>query len=1118
MKISERFFNATRILLMSTVSVALITLKVFAVEESTPVKSDDAIDPELAIKQFIRPTNFNIALWASEPQLKNPVAFCFDEKGAVYVAQTYRYHTNVLDIRNYMQMYFDDLACTNVNDRIAEVRKFLGKDGLKRLTENSEVIRKLEDTTGSGRADRSLAYAWGFTNVLDGIGSGVLSRKGKLYYTCIPSLWELDGTHSDGSAANRKSLSYGYGVRFGYTGHDSHGLRMGPDGKLYFSIGDRGLNVTNKEGKVLYQPFTGSVLRCNLDGSELEIFHTGLRNPQELAFDDFGNLFTGDNNCDHGDAARIVYVAEGGDSGWRIGNQFSETTAAGLWNSENLWYLQYPGQAAYIVPPVGHVGNGPSGFTHYPGVGFPEKYRDHFFLADFRGASANSGIHSIALQQKGAGFEVTEDDHFLWQILATDCDFSPDGQFYVSDWVRGWPQSQLGRIYRLYDPEIVRSALVQETRRILSEGMETRSITELASLLAHADQRVRQEAQFELADRAINKDGPSRGASQSAIALLSNTALNQTNLLARLHAIWGLGQVAHKNPSCLENVVPLLMADHESEVRAQSAKVLGDLHYQKAVKALIAGVTDSNPRVRYFAAISLGKLGRNEAVQPLLQLLRENNDKDAFIRHAAVMGLIGTADKSALVKAATSDSVPLRMGVLLAMRHLRMSEISFFLHDTEPLLVMEAARAINDLNITQDLPQLAELIGLKAGDEHTQWRVVNANFRIGNPENASRLAKFSIQSGQPEWLRKEAILDLGNWETPSFRDRLTGLPAPLKPRDPSPARQALDPVMSELLYSPSSELAMTTLQAIRDLKMKSAAPLLAEVAANLSALPVVRAQALRMLSTWGSKQVASLSKMAVADTNEMVRAAGYSLQASASPETSMAEFSKVLESGSISEKQTILATIGGIESPSADKLILDWMDRMNSGKVPPEIRLDIVEAAQHRNSPEIKARLKLYYLQQEPDDALSKYADALAGGNAELGRKLFLERQDLACTRCHKVNGFGGSVGPELSGIIQRHDRNYILESIVYPNKQIAPGFENLLITLKDGKVVAGIKRSEDQQKLILYSAEENGEVPVNKNEIKSIVKGQSPMPEGLVQMMTLRDLRNIIEFLATTK
>ena len=244
----------------------------------------------------------------------------------------------------------------------------------------------------------------GSTTRPPGIGAGVLARKDDVWYTCIPGLWKLRDTNGDGRADRRKLLHDGYGVHVGFLGHDLHGLRFGPDGRLYFSIGDRGFNVTTVDGNTLAVPDTGSVLRCNPDGTELEVFATGLRNPQELAFDQYGNLFTGDNNSDSGDRARWVYLVEGGDSGWRIGYQFIEAPISrGPWNEEKLWYPAFAGQAAYIVPPIANLADGPSGLTYDPGVSLlPAQYKNHFFLVDFRGSSGSSGIRTFALEPKGA--------------------------------------------------------------------------------------------------------------------------------------------------------------------------------------------------------------------------------------------------------------------------------------------------------------------------------------------------------------------------------------------------------------------------------------------------------------------------------------------------------------------------------------------------------------------------------------------------------------------------------------------------------------------------------------------------------------------------------------------
>ncbi|MBL8792508.1 MAG: PQQ-dependent sugar dehydrogenase, partial [Planctomycetia bacterium] len=394
-------------------------------------------DWKKAIQRIRVPASTRVDLWAAEPLLTQPVAFCIDEKNRIFVSETFRLHKGVTDVRNFPAWLEGDVASRTVADRIALMQKHLGKKAESWAVDH-ERIRLLEDTKGTGQADRSVVFADGFNRLEDGLGAGLLARNGTVWYACIPNLWRLRDTKGTGKADERQALHTGYGVHIAFIGHDLHGPRLGPDGKLYFSCGDRGLHVETA-GKVISNPDSGAVLRCNPDGSELELVATGLRNPQGIVFDQFGNLFTGDNNADGGDRARWVQIVEGGDSGWRLSYQsMNFPTGLGPWNAERLWDAKNPTPAPYVVPPITNLGDGPSGVCYDPGVtALPERYRQHFFLCDFRGGSGNSGIRSFALKPKGASFELTDAHECVWSVLPTDVHFGTDGALYLADWVEG---------------------------------------------------------------------------------------------------------------------------------------------------------------------------------------------------------------------------------------------------------------------------------------------------------------------------------------------------------------------------------------------------------------------------------------------------------------------------------------------------------------------------------------------------------------------------------------------------------------------------------------------------------------------------------------------------------
>ena len=230
-------------------TVASQTLQLEPVQRlPTPVVDPASDDAQLAIKRFSLAKGLKASLWAAEPMLANPVAIDFDEKGRLFVSETYRYRTSVLDIRDYMPMLELDLASRTIEDRAALHRKVFGAQA-KDFAIESEIVRLVEDTNHDGVADKSSIYADGFNSELDGIASGVLARHGKVWFTNIPSLWLLEG---DAGSVKKTELLRGFGVRYNFTGHDFHGLALGNDGKLYFSIGDRGMNVKTREGCLLY--------------------------------------------------------------------------------------------------------------------------------------------------------------------------------------------------------------------------------------------------------------------------------------------------------------------------------------------------------------------------------------------------------------------------------------------------------------------------------------------------------------------------------------------------------------------------------------------------------------------------------------------------------------------------------------------------------------------------------------------------------------------------------------------------------------------------------------------------------------------------------------------------
>ena len=174
-------------------------------------------------------------------------------------------------------------------------------------------------------------------------------------------------------------------------------------------------------------------------------------------------------------------------------------------------------------------------------------------------------------------------------------------------------------------------------------------------------------------------------------------------VLARLHGIWGLGQIGRHTQAVNELVLPLL-SDADAEIRTQAAKVLGDAKFESAHGALAKLLADKNPRAQTQAAIALSKLPANHTA-PVLAMLERSAGNDTALQHAGTLALANGTGTDTLANLANHKSIAVRTAALIALRRQRSSQVAVFLSDTDAHIQLEAARAIADAHIAEAMPQ-----------------------------------------------------------------------------------------------------------------------------------------------------------------------------------------------------------------------------------------------------------------------------------------------------------------------------------------------------------------------------------------------------------------------------
>jgi len=1077
------------------------------------------VNPEIA-------EGLSLRLWGIDSLVADPITIEIDDMGRLFYARTNRQKNSEFDIRGHREWEIESIKLQTVEEKRAFLHRVLspensnqnewladlngdGSHDWRDMTIEKEHIYRIEDKSGDGVADFSQLVVVDFNDETTDVAGAVLAYGGDLFVGVAPDMWRMKDTNGDGIADQKTSISHGYGIHIGFSGHGMSGLEVGPEGKIYWGIGDIGFNGEDAEGKLKYSN-EGVIVRSNVDGSDFEVFASGVRNTHEFVFDDYGNLISVDNDGDHpGERERLVYIVNGSDTGWRINWQFGkyrdpENNTYKVWMDEELYKPRFPGQAAYITPTIANFVNGPAGMVYNPGTALGPKWKNTFFVSEFVGNPARSGVHAFKLNPKGASFELGESNMILSGILPTGLDFGPDGALYVADWIDGWGTKGYGRIWKLDDEKEASSQERQLTKKLLAENFSTRKENELGELLKNPDKRVRQKAQFELAGRG------SKGADEF------QKSINQRdNQLARVHGIWGISQLARADKKSAQMLLPLLK-DSDPEIRAQAAKWLGDVRYTEAGGQLLPLLKDENSRARFFAAEALGRIAYEPAIQPIIELLSQNNDEDAYIRHAGSLALARIGKAEPIVALWNHPSAAVRMGAVLALRRLSHPEIARFLKDQDEYIVTEAARAINDdYSIEKALPALGNLLlETPFNNEPLIRRSINANLRVGSQEAMQNLLDYTLKVNAPEDMRVEAIQALSTWAKPSVLDRVDGRYRGEITRNPTLIREKASGPLIELLGHKDKSLRLHAVRAIGKMDIKDGSShLLGLLTRDREA--EVRVAAISSLALMKDSQIDKAIERALADRDKVVRVRALDLlaQLDISYERKANLLADVIEKSSTEEKQAALLTLGTLPASYSENIFENLLDRLEKGRLAAEVHLELAEAIESTRSEELKLRHKNIRAGMAPDDVMASYQASLHGGDAEIGRTIFFQSQAGQCMRCHSYDDMGGSAGPRINGVANRLSRQQLLESMIDPSKDLAAGYGMVAITLNNGNTINGILQEENNISMAIKVGN-RADTVIRKQDISERTNYPSSMPD-MKNLLSPREIRDLVSFLA---